>query len=483
MYQRLVHFAVSVDSVLALLCSAAFSYTLIHLTLTLVLVLPPMPLKYIRYAQSAPQCEVPVVHLPNHVAKACRKHSELRPILTEDLLVALLDSVRPVQELAPLLVALAERADLHDYDKAKTGLKERWETRLRSHAWVPLKSGEFAQCRDAFCHSALPLQGEDLWVVTAATTSVQSAAALRTMRVWGLKHELTWDDVLKEATNVSDGKNMKEEGAIERAKGLLKYVDSRLRVINLEGVLASFPLFFREQRRGGEHCSLLCARSWHTEKFKRNACCRGGESKSSVCDTLCVMRPTATSLYTMLTRTCVCYESHATPGNRDGALKQLRTMKIVSGVPAQRAGSPSAHRLFRAIDVCDRSDKPVVWASCASALEQYPQLQKEGLHMRPVTASDLVTQITTLAGGDSINQSATELEQELRLAATRLMNVDGCKAALKELHDIAWVPSPLDDEIRLLPPARVTLKWSHVLYATPVSFDMHQFKRLSAPLA
>lgn len=160
--------------------------------------------------------------------------------------------------------------------------------------------------------------------------------------------------------------------------------------------------------------------------------------------------------------------------SRDAALKTLQEIKIIPGVaPLEHRKGAKVKTLFKAVEICHARENDVVWASCATALQPYHQLDNAGLQMRPVNAADLALQIETLVrwcGSDSSDApqcSVDDVVQHLFRAAKRLVRIDGGFSELDTLRSTAWIPSMLPTKcLRLLHPAQVTIQWNHLLYVS-----------------
>eukprot|EP00038_Savillea_parva_P031293 m.84631 g.84631 ORF g.84631 m.84631 type:complete len:3122 (+) comp9602_c0_seq1:196-9561(+) len=186
------------------------------------------------YAETAPAWgNVQVVDLPAHVAKACREHCGVRDVTTADLIDKLLDSVRPVHRLTPALLALAELADQHRLNDV-----DRWGKRLSNLAWVPLKAtagkvaNPFVPAGNAFAANVKHLHDANLMVVATATADVDSEAELRTLKRWGLKQELKWDDALIEAKQITSTD-------IDHATRFMLYLDTNADSMGKDSRVAS----------------------------------------------------------------------------------------------------------------------------------------------------------------------------------------------------------------------------------------------------
>eukprot|EP00037_Helgoeca_nana_P037799 m.17763 g.17763 ORF g.17763 m.17763 type:complete len:3009 (+) comp9429_c0_seq1:126-9152(+) len=187
------------------------------------------------YAETAPESTPKIVHVPWHIVTACRDFGQLSNYETSDLLLQLLTSVQPVHLLSPALVALAELGDTPGHSGS---WHTSWSTALAKHKWVPLDVAPTYACLDdAFTSQsdadATALHVENFKVVDATTTEVTNCAALRSMKRWGLKHELTWEDVMREAASIA---------SIPTAQRFLKYIDTHVRTIGTAGQSAKAAL-------------------------------------------------------------------------------------------------------------------------------------------------------------------------------------------------------------------------------------------------
>ena len=163
-----------------------------------------------------------VVFIPDYVEAAMVIHSGLKRLPVDEFIERwLLNLGTTPEQLAPLLLALAELAD--SWPPAQT---ERWRTLVSSYAWVPLVTGRFSRPSECFAPDQQHLIGTKLNIVVLQTANLMvlhtvPSAVLRTALAWGVKSELTWADVLFEADDVARRKDM------DNAERLLKYLEER----------------------------------------------------------------------------------------------------------------------------------------------------------------------------------------------------------------------------------------------------------------
>ena len=375
------------------------------------------------HSKTAPVYDHPIVHLPGHIAAACRAHCGITDVSTPSLIERLLDTVHPVHQLTPTLVALAEYADRPEWEVAET---ERWGTLLAKHPWVPLLNHphassptidspgiRYANASNAFAPDAKLLVNAKLMVVQTATAAVDGAAVLRTLKRWGLKEQLTWSDAVQEAAQITE---------ITHATGFLRYLDD------------------------------------HADKISEND---GGVFSGRQVD----IAENGDLANAKEGLTCVA------------AVAKLSTFAIVPGWSPAGIAEEKRPALHRVADLCHQKDFSVVWAVLPSAQGSFPRLAKVGFGMKQVVSSDLADQIERLSlwvaqkSGDSDGEdgaprwSATKAERHLRAAAHRILREPAPQAALERLRAIAWLPSDvLDGTTRLLTPSRVALRLEHDLF-------------------
>ena len=162
-----------------------------------------------------------VVFLPSHVETAMVEHSGLTRLPVEKIVEALLGKVSG-NELAPLLLALAELADGWHISE-----KQRWSRLLADIPWVPLAGGKsHVKPREAFLPEQNDLLKAQLGVVHRSTADLalaavqQRPAVMRTALLWGIKGHLDWADALAEAQDVAVRKDT------ANAKRLLEYLEN-----------------------------------------------------------------------------------------------------------------------------------------------------------------------------------------------------------------------------------------------------------------
>jgi hypothetical protein len=173
-----------------------------------------------------------VVQLPAHVASACALHAGMGSVNIETFLERLVRCIEgeadievKIDSLSPSFLALAEHLD-GVMDKCN---QKRWAQILAKHAWMPLLGGGRAKVSQAFDSEQLHLRGVKLGVVESNRADLHSEgvinleAVLRVLRVFGLKTELCWSDVVQEARDVA------AQGDTNRARRLLHYLGERFK--------------------------------------------------------------------------------------------------------------------------------------------------------------------------------------------------------------------------------------------------------------
>jgi hypothetical protein len=185
-----------------------------------------------------------IVHLlPYHIEAACVEHAGLKRMGISEFLARLVECIASanqekeekemkqeeeevelgakVSSLALSLIALAEYLDKKKEEQAA------WAERLANYEWVPLLGGGHTKTSLAFAPRQRHLEDAKLGVVSRGSADLQydkiidGDAVLRVGRVWGLKVDLSWDDVLQEALDIA------ERGDRANSERLFDYLEQR----------------------------------------------------------------------------------------------------------------------------------------------------------------------------------------------------------------------------------------------------------------
>ena len=168
-----------------------------------------------------------IVQLPLHVEMACVEHTGMADVGVSTFLKILIVAMSETEgndmaRLCPIIVALAEYADRH------RSQAQEWCEVLAKLRWVPLVGcATLVTPAEAFLPGQSYLQAFGFAVVERNTADFRypkcvefdNNAVMRTMKVWGLKSELSWADVVLEARRIAEQRDVKG------ANFLLDYLD------------------------------------------------------------------------------------------------------------------------------------------------------------------------------------------------------------------------------------------------------------------